>query len=273
MIILKKINVLILSLSFIFSFFNTSFAFSETYFPTQKDFYIQSIIINDKKALVKMAQSSVSFSIKIMKNSDTYRAYGVTPKGMKIGLKYNNILLRLVAIDKAEKNYMVADFISKIAPSKKINFPNNYKSPIAPDEIYLSSTQFIQSYPFWLSENVARGFDLLSSKEKGIIQLFPAIHLELADKLCHSDDVTVGIFELLSEQQKINCDDLSILNKQDFLKKLQSLANHERILLTKVLECSQGNRQPTLCQKINQELAEKTLQSITIQSILKKIQQ
>jgi hypothetical protein len=138
-------------------------------------------------------------------------------------------------------------------------------------ETYVSSVQFITSYPFWSANSTSRGFDLLVTKEKGIIGFFPAIQLELADKLCRADTVTAGIFELLSETTQINCQTLSILNNKKYYTQLRNLSDTERPLLSKVLECSQGNRQPTYCQKINQELAQKALHNIPVKSLLESI--
>ncbi len=267
--IIKKLNLL---LSFFFGFVLLSYtAYAQTYYPIQKPSDIQSVTLNDKNAMITMSDYVVTVPLTIMKNTDYSRANGITPKGMKIGLKYNDILLRLVAVDKSNKNYMVADFITKDKHNKMLNLPVDYKKPINDTDIYIASIDFIKSYPFWSANSVARGFDLLATKEKGIITLFPAILLELADKLCRADTVTAGIFELLPETQKITCDNLSVLTIPKNLKNLQKFANQERPLLVKVLECSQGNRQPALCQKINQELANKTLHSVTPHLLLTKI--
>jgi hypothetical protein len=273
----KKINILT-SFVFILCFvFQITTATAQTYFPVEKNTadkdIIQSVTLKDKTAIIKMSDYAVTVPLTIMHNTEYNRAYGTTPEKMYIGLKYNDIVLQLIAVDAGQKNYMRVAFVTKNADIKKINVPKHYKKEINNTDIYLSSTDFIRSYPLWSPESVARGFDLLSSKEKGIIQLFPAISLELADKLCRSDTVTAGIFELLSDTQKVTCDDLSIFNDTHHYKKLVELANQERSLLVTTLECSQGNRQPNFCQKSNQRLAEKVLHSVTLNTLLKKIVQ
>lgn len=248
---------------------------AQTYFPIDKNTTdkgaIQSVTLKDKTAIIKMSDYAVTVPLTIMKSITYNRAYGTTPENMSIGLKYNDILLQLIAVDAAKKNYMRVDLIVKNTDIKKLNLPKHYKQEINDTDIYLSSVDFIQSYPLWSADSVARGFDLLSNKEKGIIQLFPAISLEIADKLCRSDTVTAGIFELLSDNQKITCDDLLIFNDADTYKKLNELANQERPLLIKTLDCSQGNRQPAVCQKSNQQLADHVLHCVTLHALLQKI--
>jgi hypothetical protein len=267
--ILKKISLLIISL--IFCIVAGQATYAQTYIPIDKKSAIKSVILKGKTAHIKMSDYSVTIPLRIMNDTDYKRANGVTPKGMKIGLKYNDTLLRLVAIDAIEKNYMVADFIVPNANTTQLNLPDGYKEQIDKNDIYIASVQFIQSYPLWSADSVARGFDLLASKEKGIIQLFPAINLELADKLCRANSVTAGIFELLPETQKITCDDLLLFNHHKNLEKLKILANQERPLLVKVLDCAQGNKHPQLCQKINQQLAKKIVNSVTLSTLLKTI--
>jgi hypothetical protein len=232
---------------------------------------IKSVNIKKNIAVIQMKNYSVKVPLKIMKGKNFQRANGYTPQGMAIGLKYNDVVLQLLAIDKAKKNYMVVHLIAQGA--KQNNRPLNYKNPVTADDIYVSSIQYIQSYPLWGANNVMRGFDLLTQKERHIIQLFPAIRLEIADKLCRSDDVSSGIFELLPSHEKINCDTLEILSSEDYLKKLQNLASQERPLLVQILECSQGIKHPKICQAINKKLADKVLKTITTQAIINKIKQ
>ncbi len=271
MYLFKKINLLIVLIVTVY----THSVNAQTYFPAEKNTAdkdaIQSVILKDKTAIINMSDYAVTIPLKLMKSTTYNRAYGITPENMYIGLKYNDIILQLIAVDKAKKNYMRVDLIKKNADIKKLNLPKHYKKEIDDTDIYLSSVDFIQSYPLWSADSVARGFDLLSSKEKGIIQLFPAISLELADKLCRSDTVTAGIFELLSDNQKITCDDLLMFNDAHTYKKLVELAHKERSLLVTTLECSQGNRQPILCQTSNQQLAEKVLHSVTLHTLIQKI--
>jgi hypothetical protein len=273
--IFQKSNLLKLFSLLIFCFFTAGTVLGQStprhYLPIETQTLIKSVTITDKTAIIIMSDYTVTVPISVMKNTDYYRATGVTPKGMKIGLKYNPTILRLVVVDATQKNYMVTDFVAKNADKKTLKFPEYYKAPLSKDDIYISSVQFIQSYPLWSADSTSRGFDLLATKEKGIIALFPAIRLELADKLCRASTVTAGIFELLPETQKITCDDLSGFNSQKYLKKLVMLATPERALLTKVLECSQGNRHPKSCQKINQQLAKKTLESVTLETLLKTV--
>ena len=273
--IFQKINLSKLFLVLVFGFLSFGSVFaqgsSQKYLPIEAQSLIQSVVITDKNAIITMSNYVVTVPITVMKNTDYHRATGTTPKGMKIGLKYNPTILRLVVVDAIQKNYMVTDFVAKNADIKTLKFPEYYKAPLNKDDIYISSVQFIQSYPLWSADSTSRGFDLLATKEKGIITLFPAIRLELADKLCRASTVTAGIFELLPETQKIKCDNLAIFSNQKYFKKLTSFATPERALLIKILECSHGNKQPKLCQKINQQLAKKALESVTLEAILKII--
>lgn len=265
---IKKILFSIIPLYFVLF---TQSVYAQTFVPVDKDSLIQSVNIDKNNAIIKMSDYTVSFPVHIMQGTDYNRATGITPKGMSIGLKYNANLLRLVVVDKAQKNYMVSDFVAENSNSADLKLPDNYKKPIDDKEIYVSSVQFIASYPFWTPNSTSRGFDLLVTKEKGIIGFFPAIQLELADKLCRADTVTSGIFELLPETQNINCDSLSVFDTKNYYKKLQTAATAERSLLIEVLECSQGGRQPKYCQKINQDLAQKALGNISIHSLLQNI--
>lgn len=253
----KKFFTLICSTLFLF--LSLAISQAKTFLPIDKNAEIQSIDIQDKSAIIHMNDYDVTVPLEIMDGKSFKRAHGITPKGMTIGLKYNDTLLRLIAIDKVQKNYMSVDLLAKGA--KKMDLPEDYKTPIASKELYLSAIQFIQSYPLWPANSVSRGFDLMTNKEKGIINLFPAITLELADKLCRSDHITSGIFELLSDQNGMTCDNLSSLNEPQKLQELQTAANQERDLLIDVLECTQGRKQPKLCQEINKKLADKIVKS------------
>jgi len=243
---------------------------AQIYLPVQKNDPVQSVTLDKKTALIAMKDYKVTVPLVVMQGDAFVRANGTTPEGMSIGLKYNKTILRLLVVDKSKKNYMVTHFIVKNA--KNITLPTQYKDPILEDDLYISSVQFIQSYPLWPTNSTSRGFDLLSQKERSIIQLFPAIRLEIADKLCRSDSVTSGIFELLPQSQNLSCDKLELFNNTKYFNALKEYANNERALLVNVIECSQGVKNPKSCHAINKKLADKVLESVTMHIIIQNIQ-
>lgn len=226
-------------------------------------------MISSGKARFFMSGRVIDIPLKIMSGQESTKAYGVSPKGMKVGINYNAQILRLIVVDAQHKNYMSQVFVP--LTGGRLRLPFYYKKPINYKDYYLSSVQFVQSYPLWPAVSVARGYELLSEKERGIIKLFPAIRLELADKLCRSDVVTAGIFETLGQQKNITCDTLKILNNKQSLKNLQSITNQERSLLRSVLECASGMRQPKGCQQTSKKLSEFVLAGKTLYSVFERI--
>lgn len=242
---------------------------AKTYIPLDPKAHIQSIDITGNIADIKMPDYIVTLDLQLMKGIEFTRAHGITPQGMTIGLKYNDVLLRLIAIDQSQKNYMSIDFLIK--GGEKMQLPEAYLAPISELETYISAPQFINSYSLWPADSVARGYELIPQREKGIIMIFPAISLEIADKLCRASYVTTGIFEILSDQSQLTCDDLSVLNQDKYLQALQLTAIQERDLLVDILECTQGLHKPKYCQNINKKLADQIQAAHTLKDVLYSI--
>jgi len=243
----------------------------QTYYPTDPNSEIKSVDVHASKAHIQMVDYAVDVPLKIMHGKKFHRGHGITPQKMKIGLKYNDIILQLVVIDKAHKNYMVTNLFTKNA-SKVDLLPDTYRGPLKQEDIYVSSIKFIESYPLWPANSAARGYDLLSEKERYLIQMFPEIRLELADKLCRANIVNAGIFQLLPQNQNISCDQLlTTLKHETYFKKLKLKANRVRPLLTNVIACAQGGKKPKFCQKINKTLSQKVLNNQTMKMVLSAI--
>lgn len=240
--------------------------YAQDYIPLENNIGFPSkISIINQKANIIYPKSNYSFVYDkkfsgFLDNLDNGKQLAISPKG--------NVLL-VTLVDQENKKYKTAYYrwTGLKLPQKN----KYYILPPSEDNFYLSSMNFIVSYPFWSGIQTARGYDLLSYKERGIIRMFPYLSAEIAHKLCESKKPTAGLFQIL-EGQGIECKKLeekftALTMRSDF-SKFQGNLSSEREVVQHVFECGQGLRDSKTCENVSKILSKRALTIKPISSIL-----
>ncbi len=217
-------------------------------------------------------QSGKVFSLTPAKiRSDNKFLFVIAPseKQLLIIEKKGSALFVTEAVDGAKKAE-TSVFSDQALPLSK---PADRITPARTQAGFLTTQEFLTSYPYWSSKITLNLYDTLPEKHRNLIMIFPYLRTDLTARFCGARTSGAGVFEALNGQNMSCAELLKRINAiREIPAKLQAFqknAERERILAKEVVNCSQGMAAVKKCEKVTKTVAKNLHDPKSISDVLR----